>query len=256
MKKSLFTMLAVVTALTASAQLRLTMEYTKTVTERGELYQYSERYLGPCDVVTEEKVTYELKGIHRANDNQSASKTARKESGSYTHTQMPVALSEEVLLAGNTAKKAELVAKQIYRIREARLNLLSGDVEHMPADGRSTELILDELRYQERQLTQLFVGKKHITTMKMTFTCPMTCPMDSDVTDMTILRFSKFTGPTDKDDLSGEPLLLTVHSEMNTVPVEVIKGKHSETILEEKKVRTDISINYGHKQIFETTLVD
>lgn len=252
MKKSLFTMLAVVTAISASAQMRLTIEYTKTIAERGELYQYSERYLGPCDVVTEEKVTYELKGIHRANDNQSASKTARKESGSYTHTQMPVALSEEVLMAGNTAKKAEMVAKQIYRLREARINLLSGDVEHMPADGKSTELILNELRYQERQLTQLFVGKTHVIPMQMTFTCPM----DSDVNDMTILRFSKFAGPTDKDDLSGEPVQLTVQSLVKSVPVTTTNGKHNAPQTEERKVRTDISINYGHKQLFETSLAE
>ena len=38
-------------------------------------------------------------------------------------------------MAGSTAKMAEGAAFQIYAIRESRLSLLSGELEHLPADG-------------------------------------------------------------------------------------------------------------------------
>ena len=68
---------------------------------------------------------------------------------------------EEVLKTGSLREQAQEVAKQIFRIRETRMYLLNGEVEHAPADGKSMELVLNELDKQERALTELFVGKRH-----------------------------------------------------------------------------------------------
>ncbi|MBO7457961.1 MAG: DUF4831 family protein [Paludibacteraceae bacterium] len=71
---------------------------------------------------------------------------------------------EEVLKAATPMAQAHAVAQQIFHIRETRMYLLSGEVEHAPADGKAMELVLAELDRQERQLTELFVGKKTVRT--------------------------------------------------------------------------------------------
>ena len=68
-------------------------------------------------------------------------------------------LLEEQFLASSVAKMAEGAAKQIYRIREMRLNLLASEVEHVPADGEAMKLVLEELNNREQALAELFVGK-------------------------------------------------------------------------------------------------
>lgn len=71
---------------------------------------------------------------------------------------------EEVLKASTPRAQAYEVAKQIFHIRETRMYLLSGEVEHAPADGKAMKLVLEELDKQERELTELFVGKRSVTT--------------------------------------------------------------------------------------------
>ncbi len=67
---------------------------------------------------------------------------------------------EEVLKASSPRAQAYEVAKQIFHIRETRMYLLSGEAEHAPADGKAMQLVLEELDKQERELTELFVGKR------------------------------------------------------------------------------------------------
>ena len=71
---------------------------------------------------------------------------------------------EEVLKASTPEAQAFEIAKQIFHIRETRMYLLSGEVEHAPADGKAMQLVLEELDKQERELTELFVGKRSVQT--------------------------------------------------------------------------------------------
>ena len=115
-------------------------------------------------------------------------------------------LSEEALFASSKAKMAEAAAKQIYRIREARMGLISGDVEHMPADSKMLSLMLSELRQQEDQLVALFVGEtKTVYRHKIIYLTP-----EDDLQDHILLRFSRFAGPVAADNLSGEPVKLNM----------------------------------------------
>ena len=72
-----------------------------------------------------------------------------------------VPYTEEILKAANMEEEAKNTAQQIFHLREMRQYLLSGEVEHAPADGRSMELVLGELNKQEQALTDLFIGKKN-----------------------------------------------------------------------------------------------
>lgn len=58
--------------------------------------------------------------------------------------------SEELLMAGSTAKQAEVAAKQIYRIRESRLNILTGEADNLPPDGEAMKLVIQQLRSKKK----------------------------------------------------------------------------------------------------------
>ena len=93
---------------------------------------------------------------------------AKKKSSEETVDRNVLPLGEEYMLVGSVAKLAEGAAKQIYRIRESRLSLLTGDVDHFPADGASFTTILKELDKKEKELTELFIGSTTKEIQKQT----------------------------------------------------------------------------------------
>lgn len=112
-------------------------------------------------------------------------------------------LLEEQLKAQSTAQAAESVAKQIYRIREAKMYLLSGEIENAPGDGAGLEVALKELNRQERQLVQLFTGKR---TRKTMLKSVRYIPSKSE--EKALLYFSPENGITAEEDVSALPVMI------------------------------------------------
>ncbi|WP_308756278.1 DUF4831 family protein [uncultured Bacteroides sp.] len=114
-------------------------------------------------------------------------------------------LTEEILMASSRAKMAELVAKEIYSIRESKNALLRGEADNMPQDGAQLKIMLDNLNLQERAMTEMFSGT--LKEESKTFTIRLfPKEMDKEVA----FRFSKRLGVVEKDDLAGEPYYITV----------------------------------------------
>lgn len=126
--------------------------------------------------------------------------------GTETTNLMP--LLEEQLMASSTAKMAEGAAKQIYRIREMRLNLLAGDVEKYPSDGEALKRVLAEMDKREQELTALFIGRRIVThhVHHVTYIPAST----GKKADGILFRFSKYYGIVANDDLSGEPVKIQI----------------------------------------------
>lgn len=132
-------------------------------------------------------------------------------------------MNEELLKAGSKAKQAEIAARQIFRIRESRMNLLTGDVDVMPADGLSFQLVLDNLKAQEAAYMELFTGVSTTTSSKRDFYL-----VPNKAESKTLFRFSRHFGFVDADDLSGEPynISVVVTDDKRKVPVYTdAKGK-------------------------------
>lgn len=221
-------------------QLCIDVEYEEITLKQGPFYQYAERYLATKDVVSEEGVRYQLRSVtlrtrttadkERAYVLASGAKKValtkqgllygigiempeKEKSDKASSTKMPkesiidnpfAGLLEDQMLASSVSKMAEGTAKQIYHIREARLNWLCGEVENMPADGESMEMILKQLDRQEKQLTALFLGtEKRKTLHHYIYLEPEDC------TDQVVFRFSALQGIVDADNLSGEPYYLS-----------------------------------------------
>ena len=114
-----------------------------------------------------------------------------------------VPFPEEVLKAANPMAQAFTVAKQIFHLRETRMYLINGEVEHLPADGKSMELVLADLDKQEQALTELFLGKhtKKMEEKHVTF-----APEDKKH----ILYFSEENGFTDAENLEANTVVVSV----------------------------------------------
>lgn len=220
-------------------------EVTKVTCKAGPYYKYAEKYLGVKDAVTEDKVYYDLGKINLLNkglpdaDNTYivefkggtvAPYAYLTEDGllcaintEYTPTESELdaaknkkstpekvtdasVLSEELLMAGSTAKQAEVAAKQIYRIRESRLNILTGEADNLPPDGEAMKLVIQQLEEQEKALTNLFTG---ILTRETDHYEVSVVPND-DLDKEVLFRFSNQLGIVDADDLGGVPVYMNL----------------------------------------------
>lgn len=125
-------------------------------------------------------------------------------------------VSEEMLQSQSTAKRAELAAAQIYALRQSRTELITGQADAMPPDGKAMQLVLDNIEAQEAALMAMFVG----TTSVSTDVATVQYQPDRDVTDQVIARVSATDGVVPADDLSGAPLLLSLKiTERGKMPV-------------------------------------
>lgn len=135
-------------------------------------------------------------------------------------------LGEEYLLAGSTAKLAEGAAKQIYDIRDSRLNILTCDVDHLPADGASLNTLLKELNAKEKELTELFVGKTISEKQTQVLYLTPNKPLKNEI----LFRFSTLKGVVPPDDLSGAPYYITISpNSFPATPAPKEKKKKSKT---------------------------
>lgn len=216
--------------------------YTIETQEMGKYAPFAEELLGITDALMETRTIYSLQGvsvstrtdidlnrvhkvvtdplipIYLLNINEKGLltgfntdfkakqqvKRAKAEEKTKTESIKTIPFSEEMLGTKSLAEQAHVVAQQIFHIREIRMYLLSGEVEHTPADGEAMKLILDELKRQEKQLLALFVGKKTITTQHYTYEY---CPIKNDEkTFEEILYFSEENGFTNAENIDAEEI--------------------------------------------------
>ena len=276
-------------------EVAITLEYDVIEQTPGVFYQYAERYLGAKEVIAEEKTTYMLSDVttnlitsadHQreykvtagtGNNEQYLTLTEdgrllgygledveeckvegekleargeRREARGERQELMP--LLEEQFLASSVAKMAEGAAKQIYRIREMRLNLLAGEMEHVPADGEAMKLVLDELNNREQALAELFVGKTVVRHSKQTLKYePVEC-----VYDAVLCRFSKHSGVVAAEDLSGEPIYISVDATQELVQTPIEQNSKAPTLSQiyyNLPGRAKLSIMYKDEEMVHAT---
>ena len=115
-------------------------------------------------------------------------------------------LTQEILSVGSKSKLAQLCAKEIYDIREARNELSRGQAEITPKDGEQLRLMMETMDKQERALTSLFNG----TTVKDTLEEVVVFCDPGEVQKRVVFRFSEFYGLCAANDLAGEPYYITI----------------------------------------------
>lgn len=233
-------------------------ETEQTVQKVGPFVKYAQLYLGVKDVVVEDKSVWQLTAVKlrsmaQPDENRAFKimiapntvtpfvKLNHKGIICAVNTELPVTnktaakksivkenlldtafhmnlLSQETLVANSIPKMAELAAKQIYRIRENRANLLSGENTLLP-DGTALKIMLNKLEQDERELTALFVGKTFTRSTKRQFEYE---PQDTESNHI-LFRISHRTGIVALDDLTGSPVYLNIEAFTKTVTEDVNK---------------------------------
>ncbi|MDR0743559.1 MAG: DUF4831 family protein [Tannerella sp.] len=219
-------------------------EVTKVTVKAGSYYRYAERYLGVKDVATEDVVYYELgkitlsaKGVPNPdqmykiefkqktvapfvyltpdgllcaiNEVYTPEEQPEEPRPEQSRADTPPASSvytEDLLMAGSVARQAEVAAKQIYRLRESRTDILTGDADNLPPDGEAMKIVISKLEDQEKALTKLFTGTE---TRETTYYDISILPED-ELEHEVLFRFSSQLGILDEDDLGGEPVYMNL----------------------------------------------
>lgn len=241
--------------------LRITVQVERSSFTPGEFCKYAERYLRMKDVITEPAINYSIITIQQEpvavadtskcyaikfdartsacnvrlsadgillginTDDKIAtpwsSAVNQKKNGRKELINPRSYLSEEILAAGSTAKMAELIAQEIYEIRESRNLLTRGQADYMPKDGEQLRLMLNKLEEQNLALTSLFTGVTVSDTTEYTFTITP----NKDIENQILFRLSDKLGIVDADDLAGVPYYINIDNLKTVPPVEVIDPK-------------------------------
>ena len=267
-------------------ELLVELKLEKITQKPGPFYPYSERYLATKNIITEAKTSYKLleisvKTIPVPDFNRTFIVTPSKKSllshitvnsdgllcginVPPTHVEKPelfslipkqektdanwlLPLGEEYMMAGSTAKLAEGAAKQIYRIRESRMSILTGDLEHLPADGTSLQTMTNKLDQLEFDLTELFIGKSktEIENHQIRF-IPEAASSNS-----ILFRLSALKGIVPVEDLTGNPYYLTVEPESFKNTSDASKRKKNASVLNTVlPAITKVSIGNGAQEIY------
>ena len=224
--------------------LRFTLLVERTSTQPGELGLYADRFLKKNDVATEATTSYRILTIKMTSvgvadtsklftpaidaKHSISSIKVDEQSGillavnaepkkvdapaPFIAAEKPLPLnprdymSQEILAAGSSAKMAELIAQEIYDIRESKSQLNKVQADFMPKDGEQMRIMLNNLNTQEAALLQMFEG----ITERDTVETVITFIPEKIVNKEVIFRFSKKFGLLESDDLSGEPYYISI----------------------------------------------
>lgn len=260
-------------------QLDFEINITKTTYERGEYYQFAKQYLNIDNPILEDKVVYSLNDIEIHNigipdKNESyfiqfrsntvepyvyltkeglicainenppideKMKTSPSQTVSPPTVNAQSLLTEEILLAGSRSKQAELIAKQIFALRMSRSDILTGEAENMPPDGDAYKLVMDQINMQEKALIELFEGNVKTEDISKTISI---IPTNENIDHEVIFRFSNKFGLVNAEDLSGEPVYLTLTNKNPQPQVELTERQIREL---EKKFSDGVVYNIPSK---------
>ena len=156
-------------------------------------------------------------------------------------------LTEEILMSN---KMAELVAKEIYSIRESKNALLRGEADNMPKDGAQLKLMLDNLNQQETAMTEMFSGK--IKKEPKTFTIRLT---PKEMKDEVAFRFSRKLGVVANNDLAGEPYYISVTDLKSPDVSATEEGKKKvDGVAYNLPGKAQVTLMYNNKKLFDDQL--
>lgn len=269
--------------------LRFTVKVEKTTYTPGRLAPYARTYM-KTDVAQQPSETYRIIGVDAdpyatpdtsrqftltLNKKTSISNVSLTADGqllainadatqptlaerTFTPARRPAALNpadymtQDMLRAGSSAKIAELVAQEIYDIRDSRNQLSRGESDALPKDGAQLKLMYDNMDTQEHALLQLFNG----TTERDTSWVTLTYTPTKEGTDV-LCRFSRHFGLVAADDLSGAPVSITVANQRTALtpaaePQAIDKNDIGLRVA--LPGRITVSVAYGQEQLYKAQM--
>ncbi len=209
-----------------------------------------DKTIAPLMELTEDGI---IKSINKSIEKKSGKKSSDVPDKQKVKLNPKDLMTEEMLMASSSAKMAELVAKEIYNIRDSKNAIIRGQADNMPKDGEALKLMLENLEAQENAMLEMFSGTTDIETKKFT----VRLVPNKDLNKQVLFRFSKHLGVVANDDLSGAPVYVSL-TDLNTVPEPDEKTKKEKKKLEgivyNVPGKAQISIFNNHKTFYEGTI--
>lgn len=271
-------------------QLEIKVTVTRSIYTPGELCQYAERYLKLKNISSQPSEHWEIKDVQveaigipdtskvfsiKLKDKSVMAQVDLTENGiikaiNTNHPATPAIpltqatpkekhpnprdfMTEEMLLASSTNKLAELIAREIYNIRESKNSLNRGQADYMPKDGSALRIMLDNLNAQEKAMTEMFSGVTE--TSEQTFTFKVN--PEKEMANQVIFRFSKKLGILKENDLAGEPFYLSLTNEQALPPAtteEAKAKKRPDGIIYNIPGKGTVTISYINKVYYKGKL--
>ncbi len=132
-----------------------------------------------------------------------------------------VSFQQNMLVEKTLEQKAAEAAQMILRIREQRLQIVTGDTD-ATYSGEAMGAAIDELTRLEREYMSLFVGYSEGQVRKMSFEVIPSAEKESQM--YVAFRISDTAGLVPADNLSGRPVV------MELIPQEVAEPELSGTV--------------------------
>lgn len=241
-----------------STALQIKITARQTMETAGPFAQYAAKSLGRTDVVTENNEFWEITGIsvtpygvslqgaeqyrmqlkpgaltyiavddngmissinttpepqnlHTDNQDESLSPLRPESPDDYL-----MYVNEDFIAAQSQLKKAQLLTEGLLETRSAKNDLATGNADTQPTDGTQLRLMIEELQKRENALTKAFTGTRRSIELSKTFTF-----IPDEDGEYVLCRLSDFSGFTDPEDLSGDPVYISVEqTRAGEIPVD------------------------------------
>lgn len=199
----------------------------KLLGSRAPLVERDEYRILSADVAIIEDAT------HYASDEKQINIEAMEDAGS-----LPVAVDRLSSAERSAEVAAKEAAEQIFSLRRARLDLVSGEFGD-GVFGGGLESALKEIDRLEREYLALFYGTRSVTTTAERFYVAVS---ESQPTTI-VARFSPEKGLVAKSDLTGDIILVTITPSQMSYPQSDVKG----TVAYRYANNSDVAVAYGNE---------
>lgn len=138
-----------------------------------------------------------------------------------------IAVQQSMVVEKSLEQKAAETAGMILRLREQRLQIVTGDTD-ATYSGEAMGAAIEEITRLEKEYMTLFVGYSDIQTQKMRFDVVPDASLESQM--YVAFRLSDTAGLVPADNLSGKPIIMEItKQEFADVAVseEMLKNKKS-----------------------------
>ena len=140
-----------------------------------------------------------------------------------------VAVQQNMVVEKTLEQKAAEAAQMIIRLREQRLQIVTGDTD-ATYSGEAMGAAIDELTRLEEEYMSMFIGYSDVRSQQMTFEVVPDATRESQM--YVAFRISDTSGLVPSDNLSGKPVVMEIVPQKITVPEieaqkEKSKGKES-----------------------------
>lgn len=220
-------------------------------TDNTYIVEFKGGTVAPYAYLTEEGLLCSINGEYTPEGAVVATDATKKKAPEAAKATDTSVFSEELLMAGSTTRQAEVAAKQIYRIRESRLNILTGEADNLPPDGEAMKLVIQQLEEQEKALINLFTGIKTRETDDYEVSITPYDNLEKEV----LFRFSNQLGIVDADDLGGAPVYMNLKAIDRTPQLDPKEAEKKEKamkgVIYNVPGKASIHINMNNKTLYK-----